>query len=593
VPFNPELPVQLACDASPTGVAAILSHLIDDQERPIAFASRSLTSAEQNYSQLDKEALAIVFGTDKFFQYLFGRHFQLITDNQPLTRIFHQHAKIPKMTSARLQRYAAFLSSFDYRVIFRKGTENTNVDCLSRAPLKEKFRFYTDNIINEEVHLLCEGTINRILTPEITFESIRKETKKDDQLSKILRDIQENATADLEFITENGIIFRGQRVVVPSTLQVAVLQELHRTHIGISKMKQLARRYVYWKNIDKDIERLVRECTACAKTKNSPTKVPLHPWEEPKENWQRIHIDYAGPYQDHYFLVVIDAKSKWAEIESCSAAPSSASTIELLREIFSRHGFPEVMVSDNATIFTSEEFQQFCKKAGIFCKFIAPGHPATNGLAERNVQTLKKRLVAMQEEPESIHRKVREILFRYRATPLNNQKTPAEQYLQRNIRIHLDALKPIKLQSTSTTTERIRQLSVGERVQARYYTPNKHQWKFGTIIKKFGRLHYLVKLDNGYTFKRHIDQLRSTKVPDPVAEKSKTVEKKTPDENQQEQDIELGDLINIPLNEPNQRTPEDERELAVTRDQIPEETLRQSTRTKQLPKRLLHIGLHS
>jgi len=116
MPFNPKLPVQLACDASPTGVAAILSHLIDDQERPIAFASRSLTSAEQNYSQLDREALAIVFGTNKFFQYLFGRRFQLITDNQPLTRILHQHAKIPKMTSARLQRYAAlFLSSSTIR----------------------------------------------------------------------------------------------------------------------------------------------------------------------------------------------------------------------------------------------------------------------------------------------------------------------------------------------------------------------------------------------------------------------------------------------------------------------------------------------
>jgi len=299
------------------------------------------------------------------------------------------------------------------------------------------------------------------------------------------------------------------------------------------------------------------------------------------------HPYYAGPYQDHYFFVVIDAKSKWAEIESCSAAPSSASTIELLQEIFSRHGFPEVIVSDNATIFTSEEFQQFCKKAGIFCKFIAPGHPATNGLAERNVQTLKKRLAAMQEEPESIHRKVREILFRYRATPLNNQKTPAEQYLQRNIRIHLDALKPIKLQSNWTTTEKTRQVSVGERVQARYYTPNKHQWKFGTIIRKFGRLHYLVKLDNGYIFKRHIDQLRSTQVPDPVTEKSKTAEKKTSNKNQQEQDIELGDLINIPLNEPTQQTPEDERELTVTRDQIPEKTPRQSTRTKQLPKRLL------
>lgn len=101
MPFNPELLIQLSCDASPTGIAGILLHIID-QERPIAFASRSLTQAEQNYSQLDKEALAIVFAVDHFFQYLFARPFKLITDNQLLVRIFHQKAKIPSMTSARL-----------------------------------------------------------------------------------------------------------------------------------------------------------------------------------------------------------------------------------------------------------------------------------------------------------------------------------------------------------------------------------------------------------------------------------------------------------------------------------------------------------
>ncbi|XP_011858184.1 PREDICTED: uncharacterized protein K02A2.6-like [Vollenhovia emeryi] len=133
------------------------------------------------------------------------------------------------------------------------------------------------------------------------------------------------------------------------------------------------------------------------------------------------------------------------------------------------------MVSDNATIFTSEELKEFCQKAGIFQKFIAPGQPATNGLAERNVQTFKNRLKAMIDEPLSIQHKVQEILFRYRATPLSNGKTPAEQYLQRQIRIQLDALKPVKFQVSTPSKLTTRQLSVGERVQARYYANNKAQ----------------------------------------------------------------------------------------------------------------------
>lgn len=106
------------------------------------------------------------------------------------------------------------------------------------------------------------------------------------------------------------------------------------------------------------------------------------------------------------------------------------------------------MVSDNATIFTSKVFQNFCKQAGIFQKFIAPGYLATNGLAERNIQTLKHKIAAMIEEPLSMRQKVPEILFRYRATSLANNKTPAEQYLQRQMRIQLDALKPTKFNKT-------------------------------------------------------------------------------------------------------------------------------------------------
>lgn len=519
MPYNPKLPIQLACDASPTGIAGVLSHIINGEERPIAYASRALTSAEQNYSQLDREALAIVFSVQHFYEYVYGRMFKLITDNQPLVRIFQHDAKLPKMTSARLQRYAAFLSGFNYHVIFKKGIENTNADCLSRAPPMTQSS--AGNSFNREVHLICNASIYQISNSKINFQTLREETGKDEDLQTILLQLRQanngrNSPDDFEYVIDGDILFRGQRVVIPKTLQEEVLNELHATHLGITKMKQLARRYVYWKSIDKDIEGMVRSCESCATVRNSPPKADLHPWEEPEGNWQRIHIDYAGPIQGHQLLVVIDAKSKWAEIGVSRVAPSSSSTIEILKEIFSRNGYPNVLVSDNATIFTSEEFKLFCKTCGIFQKFIAPGHPATNGLAERNVQTLKNKINAMSDEI-SIREKVRQILFKYRATPLKNGKTPSELYLGRQIRIQLDALKPT-IFSRTQSTPRSRQLSEGERVQARYYGSNKLSWRAGTVIRKLGNLHYMVKLDDGYVLKRHIDQLLQTSVQPTVPE---------------------------------------------------------------------------
>lgn len=510
MPFNPALPVQLTCDASPKGIAAVLSHLVGDYERPIAFASRSLTPAEQNYSQLDREALAIVYAVQHFHEYIFGRPFKLVTDNQPLSRIFHQNSKLPQMTSSRLQRYAAFLAGYNYEVISKKSDEIVHVDCLSRATVTAKG--CKENSINQEVHLICNSIVQQINSKKLNFKSIQEETRKDAILSKIISDLRGGKITESEYTIDSNILFRGQRVVVPVSLQQLVLQELHHTHVGVTKMKQLARRYVYWMSIDRDIEKYVRSCSSCVSVQNSPAKTPLHPWEEPDSNWQRVHIDYAGPYNGHHFLVVVDSKSKWAEVGVCSAAPSSSSTIDILQTIFSRNGYPEVLVSDNATIFTSDEFTTFCTDSGIFQKFIAPGHPATNGLAERNVQTLKKKLTAMSNENLPIKIKIREIMFKYRATPLQNGKTPAEQYLGRQIRMRLDALKPTNLKKSTGPCTSARQLSVGERVQARYYTSNKPLWKLGVVVKKLGHLHYTIKLDNGYIFKRHIDQLRSTSV---------------------------------------------------------------------------------
>uniref|UniRef100_K7F1W6 ribonuclease H n=1 Tax=Pelodiscus sinensis TaxID=13735 RepID=K7F1W6_PELSI len=157
--FDPSLPLQLACDASPYGVGAVLSHVMPSgEEKPIAFASRTLSTAETNYAQIEREALGIVFGIRKFHQYLFGRKFTLLTDHRPLTAIFGPHSGIPPMAASRMQRWALWLSGHTYEIRYRKATLYGNADGLSRLPLPVKHQdsgqkeiFYFEQVENRPI----------------------------------------------------------------------------------------------------------------------------------------------------------------------------------------------------------------------------------------------------------------------------------------------------------------------------------------------------------------------------------------------------------------------------------------------------------
>ena len=189
---------------------------------------------------------------------------------------------------------------------------------------------------------------------------------------------------------------------------------VHVAHPGIARMKNLARSYLWWPGIDTDIEQKAKKCNQCQTNQKRLPVAPLHPWEWPGKPWSRIHIDYAGPFQGRMFLVIVDSHSKWLEVHVTHSA-SSAVTIEKLQTTFAALGLPEIIVSDNGTSFTSQEFQTFLKQNGIQQVRTSAYHPSSNGLAERYVQTVKQGLKKITLG--SMESRVARLLSRYRVTP--------------------------------------------------------------------------------------------------------------------------------------------------------------------------------
>ena len=374
-------------------MGAVISHVLPDgSERPIAFASRTLTSSEKNYAQLEKEALSLVFGVKKFHQYLYRRKFTLVTDHQPLIVILGPKKGIPSLAAARLQQWAIILSAYDYIIKYKSTHTHCNADGLSRLPLPS-----SDTPSGRGVSIFNVGQVQAL---PVTFRDVQKATRRDKTLSKVFTSVQNGWPEQVpdeikpykmrqnEIGIECDCLMWGIRVIVSESLQAKVPKSLHQNHPGITRMKAIARSYFWWSGLDKAIEALAKSYSSCQVLQAAPVAAPLHPWIWPDAPWKRIHVDFAGPFPGKMFFIVVDAHSKWPEVIVMSST-TAQHTIEALRSIFSHFGLPEQLVSDNGPQFTSDEFAEFMKGNGIKHILCSPYHPSSNGLAERFVQTFK------------------------------------------------------------------------------------------------------------------------------------------------------------------------------------------------------------
>ena len=251
-------------------------------------------------------------------------------------------------------------------------------------------------------------------------------------------DVQEFKKYATSLSVTDDCLINGNRVVIPEAMQPQILDILHLGHFGMQRMKQLARSAVYWPHIDSQIEDTCRGCVSCAEHQNKPPKPANHPWMMPEKPWSRIHVDHAINFMGNNWLIVTDAYSKYPCIHQTSSTSTQATTA-LLEEDFAHFGYPHTIVSDNATTFSSAEFQLWCHQRGIKHLTGAPYHPATNGAAERMVQSFKQSLKKSKLPPRPA---LQEFLMQYRRTPLNTGFSPSQLLNGRQLRTKIDALLP-------------------------------------------------------------------------------------------------------------------------------------------------------
>ena len=430
--FDPKLDIKVSSDASKGGLGAVLLQKHELDWKPIAYASRSMTSAEKNYAQIEKELLGIVYAVEKFHEYVYGTTAIAETDHKPLVTL---HQKNLCDLTPRLQRLMLRLRRYDLTLQYTPGKQLVVADTLSRAYPSEPEPSRTEKEI--ELHVAMVKSAKPI--SDTMWQKIAIETEKDDILKEVVQAIQLGWDTKrnlkpyyhnrAELTVVEGVVLKGHKIVVPATLRAEMLTKIHDGHMGMQKCQARARGVVYWPQITRDIENMCSKCSVCLKYRYKQPKEPLQPHEIPMEPWTKVGADIFHLHGKN-FLIVTDYTSNYPEVAKLEDLYSHSS-IKRMKSMFSRHGIPRIVVTDPGSQFHQcKDFRDFANAYGFQHVVSSPKHSQSNGKAEKGVQIVKrlfKKAKESQQDPFLA-------LLSYRTTPLKCGKSPAEILMNRKLR---------------------------------------------------------------------------------------------------------------------------------------------------------------
>ena len=411
--YDPNLPTRLKPDASSEGLGALLeqNHGTADCEQwfPIAFASRALAPYEKNYAQIEKETLSIVFGTERFHEYLYGHHFTVFNDHQPLKSIFQ---KSITQCPPRIQRFFMKLQKYDFNLEYSPGKSMVVSDALSEAYLNNHSTEIDDVDLIHSIQL----TFDSLPISEARLNQLQQETASDNILQQ-LKEVTLNGWPEKrsippsikpyysirgEIVYNNGLLLKGLRIIIPSSLRSTMKDIIHHGHNGIERCKNRARQSIYWPGINREIEDLVSRCSLCSTHRNKQQKEPLIEHEIPDTPWTKVASDLFT-LCGHDDVIVTDYFSKFVEIERLPNK-SSTTVINKIKKIFSQHGIPKELCTDNGPEYSAACFKRFAKEWDFKHTTSSPHFSQSNGFAERAIQTVKKSLLKAHHGNQDIPR---------------------------------------------------------------------------------------------------------------------------------------------------------------------------------------------
>ena len=532
--FDPKKETDVIVDASPVGLSAILSQ----EDRPVLCVSRKLSKVETRYSQTEREALAVVWACERLHYYLYGIKFTVLSDHKPLEVLYSPRGK----SAARILRWYIRLLPYRFVVRYRRGKDNP-ADYFSRKPVSECSG--EEETLAHEAEYFVNSLITSAIPHCLTLQEITVESVKDKLLQRLVQCMEVNdwvGTGELaryravrdELMYKNGIVMRGERIVLPQALRDRAVRLAHATHMGLTKTKQYLRAKLWWPGLDADVEGLIKGCGVCQAVNPDGAErlEPLGAAPFPDRPFSKVHIDLFGPlHTGETILGIVDEFSKWPELYVLEDSTKTEEVIAALDNLFSRFGSADTVVSDNGPQFISWEFKNYIESKGIRHHLVTPYHPQANSTVERFFRNLKKFVKVCNLEKKCLKEELDHFLRLFRNTPSRaTGRTPASLVLSYEPRVDFprvnannDTFQEVKKYNAQykekmkeyadkTNNFRFSQLKEGDKVliknitSLRKHDPVFHVKPFTITHLQGNQVH--VRADDGQTFVRPLSYVK-------------------------------------------------------------------------------------